>query len=628
MIVWAVAVFAALPLVVFRGRTLARYLAIEVLTYALAWLLWQQTWALVPYPLVIFFFTAKLALFGVLVATAPDVRWSANRAALLAALVYTLLVPIMTRAPIDGDEPYYLLITESIVHDGDLDLANQYAAKNSASGRNDLGPQTGDPTGPNGEQYSRHEALLPLLMAPGYLLGGLRGAVAIIALFSVLLVRSTMRLLEDEGIGDDVIRAIFPFFAFAPPILFYAARIWPEVPAAWLFVEALRGVRNRRMQRWVPALVALVLMKLRFVLIAVVLVGRLVLDRRTRLSSRKVLIALGITLLPLAVWFAITGRLTAVHRFGELLPGEPAAYARGFFGLLLDGSAGLLFQAPVYLLGIYAITRWRSMPATFRLGCAAAGLYILYLLPRPEWHGGWAPPLRYVVVVMPVLALGAAAIWRRVPSILLALMAAWTTVVAAHGIAYPWRLFHIANGETIAGELLSELHRSDFSRLFPSFIRVNDAAWIAAIALVALFALIRFVRIAPPLIAAAFTLVLALLFVEGQKPGRVVEFEDVHVEHRGGELFPPLWTQARFMYRGGWLLRGGESVTFLARAGEHRLDYTAGARMRIVLDGNLVELAPTGAAHRDRKVRIGRDGRVELRVVDGEVNLDRMIHER
>ena len=51
------------------------------------------------------------------------------------------------RSVIDGDEPFYLLITESIVKDHDLDLANQYRdLAHSETGRPDLVPQLGDPT--------------------------------------------------------------------------------------------------------------------------------------------------------------------------------------------------------------------------------------------------------------------------------------------------------------------------------------------------------------------------------------------------------------------------------------------------------------------------------------------------
>ena len=111
-------------------------------------------------------------------------------------LVLSLVVPQNLRVPIDGDEPFYLLITESIVHDFDLDLSNQYRTlERSETGRRDLKPQFGDPTGPNGQQYSRHEPFLALLLIPGYLLAGLPGAVATLVLFGA----------ESQGLPDEVV---------------------------------------------------------------------------------------------------------------------------------------------------------------------------------------------------------------------------------------------------------------------------------------------------------------------------------------------------------------------------------------------------------------------------------------
>jgi len=264
-IAWIAAAFIALPLVVFRGKTLWRYFAFEIASDAYAFVLWRLFKPQDAYFATIAFAVLKLAAFCVALARATDVKWSATRAAIIAAIVYALVIPTQMRTPIDGDEPFYLLLTESIVHDHDLDLRNQYATlAQSKTGRPDLKPQQGDPVGRHGEQYSRHEPFLPFLLIPGYCLAGLPGTLATIALFGVLLVRSTVRLLEDEGVDDATIRALMPLFAFGPPVIYYVARIWPEVPGAFFFVEALRGVRQRRAQRWMPALVALTLLKLRF----------------------------------------------------------------------------------------------------------------------------------------------------------------------------------------------------------------------------------------------------------------------------------------------------------------------------------------------------------------------------
>jgi hypothetical protein len=270
MITATVVALLFLPPIVLRGRTLARCYATHLVTSILAWLLWRRVPSFDPYLGFVSIAVVMLATLCLFLANGRNVRWSANRAAAIAAVVYALAIPAMLRTVIDGDEPFYLLVTESMVHDRDLDLSNQYATlAESAAGRTDLVPQLDDPTGPRGEQYSRHEPFLSLLMVPGYALGGLYGAIATIALFGVLLVRSTIRWLEDEGIPDDVARAVFPLFALAPPVLFFAVRIWPEVPAAFFFVEAMRGARQRRPTRWLPALLGLVLLKLRFVLVAI-----------------------------------------------------------------------------------------------------------------------------------------------------------------------------------------------------------------------------------------------------------------------------------------------------------------------------------------------------------------------
>jgi hypothetical protein len=615
----------AAPLILLRGRAFRRYFAIAIggsLAFALlAAAARPLRVAVDPYLVAVSFAVLLAATFWLFVALsdAHDVRWSAGRAAIVAGLFYVAAIPLMLRMPIDGDEPYYLLITESLVRDHDFDLANQYRdLAHSATGRTDLTPQLGDPIGPHGERYSRHEPFLPLLLVPGYLAGRLAGALITIALFGVLLARSTVRLFEDEGIDDATTRALFPFVALGPPILFYAVRIWPEVPAAFFFVEAVRGIRQRRARRWLPALFALVLLKLRFVLIAVMLLARAL---RTRTQAA---IAVGVLLVPLLlVW------RTNVHGWQELLPGGPSAMVRGIFGLILDGAAGIAFQAPIYLIGLLALPRWSAAPPAFRLGITSSLLYLIYLVPRAEWHGGWSPPLRYIVVLMPVLALGCAAIWERVGAGTVAIIAAWTIALVVHGLTYPWRLFQIANGENFFGETLSTIWHSDFSRLFPSFIRLNFAAWAASGLLILGFGLSvwrRRSRLRVPALPLAI-IALALVFLIGRRPADRIEFEDAHVIHHGGELYPPQFQIQRFLFHGGWLLRVGDSVSVLARGGRSALLYAAPHEAMIQIGPRVYELPPTGTKSATAQIDIAADGRVEIRCLSGSIFLDRMDHE-
>jgi hypothetical protein len=297
---------------------------------------------------------------------------------------------------------------------------------------------------------------------------------------------------------------------------------------------------------------------------------------------------------------------------------------RAMFGLILDAQQGIVFQAPIYFFGIVALTRWRSMPAGFRLGISAGALYVFYLLPRVEWHGGWSPPLRYIVVFMPLLGLGCAALWERIDGGPIAVATAWTIVLVAHGMAFPWRLFHIANGESVAGETLSSMWHSDFSRLFPSYNRLNTAAYVAAAALIVVLAIFRTGRLASPIV---FAVLVGAGFVAGRRPGARIEFEDAHVVHDGGELYPYVWQVQRFLYRGGWILRPGDSMSFLARRGRSVILYEAAQPATIELGPHGYVLPSTGATYGSASVEVERDGRVDLKCLSGAVNLDRMDHE-
>jgi hypothetical protein len=624
----------AIPLITLRGRSLRRCL--ECMLGAVLLFAGLAAFGRVlrvdvdPYLM----FVAAGVLFVAIplgfLAVASEVRWSANRAFMIAALGYAAMIPLELRTPIDGDEPYYLLMTESLVRDHDLDLTNQYKAlAHSETGRPDLVPQPGDPRGPHGEQFSRHEPFLPILLMPGYALGGLPGAIGIIALFGALLARSTIRFFEEEGVSDATARALFPLIAFGPPVVFYATRIWPEVPAAFFFLEAVRGVRQRRPPRWVGAIFALVLLKIRFGLLAVVLLARVL---RTR---RQVAIAAAVVAVPLLVAFLVSGNAMNTHSVRELLPSGPIFYWLGFFGLLLDGAAGLLFQAPLYMLAIVALPLWRAMPAGFRLGMSASVLYMVYLVPRSEWHGGWSPPLRYIVVLMPILALGVAAVWERTNASIRGIVVTWTVMLVVHGAAFPWRLFHLATGENFIGEWLSATWQSDFSRLMPSFIRPNVAAIVATVVLTLALAIttVRAVTTQRWLrLPSAFApLILAILFLAalmvGRQPADLVEFEDAHVTHTGGQLYPMEWTVARFLYQGGWIVGRGDALAFLAKAGRSTLRYQSDRGVTLSAGTQAFVLPPTGAGYGYTQIAIAHEGRVTLQCLDGSANLDWMRHD-
>jgi hypothetical protein len=120
---------------------------------------------------------------------------------------------------------------------------------------------------------------------------------------------------------------------------------------------------------------------------------------------------------------------------------------------------------------------------------------------------------------------------------------------------------------------------------------------------------------------------LALVFFYGRRPAPRIEFEDAHVIHRGGELYPQEFQVQRFMFRGGWILHAGESVSVLALGGPSRLQYGAAQPAILQIGTQAYALPPTGNRTETARVEIPRDGRTEFRCLSGTIFLDRMDHE-
>jgi hypothetical protein len=89
-------------------------------------------------------------------------------------------------------------------------------------------------------------------------------------------------------------------------------------------------------------------------------------------------------------------------------------------GLLLDQEYGLLPYAPIFLValtGLIILARRRR--ALFVSIATVAGAYLASIvLPTVNtagWTGGWSPPARFLVPVVPVVAIGIVAGLRALP---------------------------------------------------------------------------------------------------------------------------------------------------------------------------------------------------------------------
>ena len=535
---------------------------------------------------------------------------------LLPFAVYCCLVPWAgaERQP-DGDEPYYLLLAHSLAYDLDTDLADEYEAGESLRFMaRRIEPQPGDPRGPGGQVYSRHDALLPAVLALPYRLGGRTGALVAMAALAAALAWATLALARRafparpaEGL------LAYGVVAFAPPLLTYAHQVWVEVPAALAAAVALErtlaltgtpegapvspsadgagpGAGGAALAvRWLPlalALAALPLLKIRFTLVAAPLVLLLLL-RALRGGPRSRLLGAGAAAILAATVAAVLasnwaryGNPLKIHAWSELALGSfsPDSYARGLLGLFWDAAFGLFFFSPVWLLAVPGIVQLARSRRALAGGLALVALpYLAVTAPRTEWYGGWSPPFRYGMVLLPILALTLVPLLgqRRRPGArtLLALLGLATAALTLVWLAVPGLTYDLADGRTRLLDALSASLGADAARLFPSYVRPRLASWIWPPATAAGAILLwwwptrrrpRRPPVRPAAAVAAGTLMLlglaAVPLLARGAPSGVVELEDPWIDHRGGHLQPGTWVVARTLHRQGWVIRPFEEV--------------------------------------------------------------------
>lgn len=535
----------------------------------------------------------------------------------LPLLAYLAILPWTSQQrPPDGDEPYYLLITHSLAYDFDADLTDDYAAEEWRHFMpRPIAPQPGDPVGTHGELYSRHNEMLPLLLAPSYRLAGLPGALATMAAMAAALAWMTLRLARRyPRIGPSGALLAYALTAFSPPLLLYSAQVWVEVPAALLAAIAIDRIRapfsgTWDWRRWLsiglPILV-LPLLKIRFILLAGPLFA---LTWWYGGRPKKPLLVLALLLVLVAGGIVLHNQLLygnplKIHTWQEVEPTSYGfiEYAKGFLGIFWDAGFGLLGAAPVWLLALLALGALILRRHPLPLDLAVFALpYLAVVAPRSEWYGGWSPPFRYALVILPFLALAVApyvAERRRLGvRALLGGLGLLTLALTLLWIAVPGWTYNFADGRTYLLDHLASRLGLDLARWFPSSIRPRLATWIFPAAMLLGGSLLLFVRgtrrrpravssgLAGLLgIAAGLGLLAALPSAAFRVPTRVVEFEDVQVVKKGGHLEPERWVVDRTRFRGTWVLREGERMEAPVAPG--------GKRLRLAIHGYFVRHHP------------------------------------
>lgn len=380
-----------------------------------------------------------------------------------------------------GDEPHYLMVAESLLRDRDLRLERDYAERRYAAFTGeDLAPHY-RVRGRGGAIYSVHAVGLSLLVLPAYALAGYAGASFFMAALALLLVREVHALLVAAGAGPRLALGLAALVALSPPLVQYVGLVFTEVPAALVLARALRGMvaaapwRIRDVLPWVVPLCALPWFNVRYAPVTAIVLAGAVAAR----PPRRVAAALG------AVAAASAGGIMLYHRvlygffdprlvWGARPEFSVSTLAEGLPGLALDQEFGLLPYAPVFafcLPGLVLLARERT-----RLAVVTILLVVAVVGTAGSWHmwrGGFNPPARFLVPLLPVLALALARALREGPGAAGALAAGWGLWIGACGVIDPSLVHRDRDGTAPFFRAWSGAE--EWTRLLPGFVLAESA---------------------------------------------------------------------------------------------------------------------------------------------------------
>ena len=364
------------------------------------------------------------------------------------AVAFALYAPLaawstVAAAPY-GDQVHYLLAADRLAQ-GRLDATIDPALFRALIGSE---PAIADSathviTAPAG-QRSVQGLAFPAILVPGWVLAGSLGAHLVVALIAAAAAAQLWLLLR-ELIASRTVRTVTWLAAsFLAPVLPMATHLYPNALGALLAVTGYRYAFTRVVPLPLAAgviLGATLLLTPRDGLLLLAL-APFALRLHGRRFAYGALGALAVAVAMNAVVYGVPLPY-AGYVFGtqaaQALEQEPSLSFRFWVGLpaiLFDRTFGLAAVAPwafIALAGLAPALRERRatlLPAAVAIGVTLAALSIFRY-----WEGGYAPPARYLVEVMPLaapfLAYGLTVVRQWLAALLLGLGALSTFVLAA-----------------------------------------------------------------------------------------------------------------------------------------------------------------------------------------------------
>lgn len=424
--------------------------------------------------------------------TGSDADWPNRRTAFVVSLLLYGGLGLYATATtgLGGDEPHYLVITHSLLTDGDLQIENNHTRGDyRAFYGGELRPDYLK-RGANQQIYSIHAPGLPVLLLPGYAAAGRTGAVLTVGVLGALAALAVFDLAAAIA-GAKVAWIVWACVALTVPFLPHAWSLYPEMAGAaivaWAMVWAARRapvspatwIARGICIGWLPWLHT----KFSILLAALVIVLAWGLRREWK-NAAALLSPIALSGAAwLAFFYVVYGTLDPQVPYGSYTAQflKLENIPRSLLGLFLDQKFGLIVYAPVYLLVISGLWVGRSDPQWKRLtwaGLLTGMVFVLSSARMYMWWGGSSAPARFLVPLLPLLVpamtAGVAHATRAAaPMWLLAAGASLSVGGAAIAGTHGWWLYSAPHGVARMLELVQG--SAPLTAALPSF---TEADWL------------------------------------------------------------------------------------------------------------------------------------------------------
>ena len=405
---------------------------------------------------------------------------------------------------LSGDEPHYLIITESLLKDGDLKIENNHRQGDyrSFTGAN-LRPDFWE-RGKDGEIYSVHAPGLAVLVLPFYAVAGHWGAVALMCLLAALTALAVFDV-ADRLAGRSAAVLTWAAVCLTVPFVPQAWSLFPETPGALLVAWAVRwlvepGERSVATSAtsvtwaWRGAMLSTLPWLHTKFSVCLAIVG-LALAWRLWPRVQAIVGFLMPIGLSAAAWFysffMIYGSFNPEAPYGNYANEYVLArnIPHGLLGLFLDQKFGLLVYSPIYLLaivGAWPMLRRRDTRVASGVLLVLAGAFVASTARLYMFWGGMSAPARFLMPILPCLApfvaLGLASV--RGPA-LRGLAGVWLSIslaIAALSMTWPDGrvLFSDPHGHARLLELIQA--STPLSAVLPTFTEPDWASHVGTLA--------------------------------------------------------------------------------------------------------------------------------------------------